>query len=454
MSQTKDDISPVMRDLSHYIADALNKPLPPEVMEKAKQHSLDTLAAMVSGAKMHPGEMAIKYARLQGGVEEAVVAGSDVVTSATIAALANGMTAHADETDDSHLASRSHLGCSVVPAALALGEKEGRTGVEMMQAVTLGYDIGGRMTPALNVNRFYAAGHSTHTFAPLFGAAAAAGALAKLNPDQVRWMLSYTAQQASGVNCWARDADHIEKAFDFGGMGARNGVAAVTMVQAGFTGVEDVFSGPRNYFFAFAPDDGKPELLLEDLGSRYEITRTNIKKWSVGSPIQAVLDSTQAIITEHDLAPNDIEKVIIRMSDNESHVVDNRHMADINVQHLTSIMVLDRTVSFVTAHDNERMNDADVLAVKKKVALTPDPTLERRKPIIVIQTTAGKEYEHQTHAVRGTPDNPMTREEVDAKAYDLFAGVLGAKKARTLIDTIWNVEKLKTVRDLRPLLMP
>ena len=187
---TKDDIGPVMRDLSRYIADALKNPLPPEVMEKAKQHSLDTLAAMVSGAKMLPGERAVEYARMQGGTEEAVVPGSDVVTTATVAALANGMTAHADETDDSHLASRSHLGCGVVPAALALAEKEGRSGVEFMQAVALGYDIGGRMTPALNVNRFYEAGHSTHTFAPLFGSAAAASALAGLNQDQVRWAIS------------------------------------------------------------------------------------------------------------------------------------------------------------------------------------------------------------------------------------------------------------------------
>ncbi len=451
---TKDEICPVMRDLSHYIANVLNSPLPPSVMEKAKQHSLDTLAAMVSGAKMLPGERAVEYARMQGGVEEAVVPGSDVVTTATVAALANGMTAHADETDDSHLVSRSHLGCGVVPAALAIAEKEGRSGVEFMQAVALGYDIGGRMTPALNVNRFYEAGHSTHTFAPLFGASAAACALAGLNQDQVRWAISYTAQQASGVNCWARDADHIEKAFDFGGMAARNSVAAATMVQAGFTGVEDVFSGPRNYFFAFAPEDGKPELLLEALGERYEITRTNIKKWSVGSPIQAVLDSVQAIVTENDLKPADIEKLEIHMSDQESHVVDSRHMSDINVQHMSTIMVLDRTVTFASSHDNERMNDADVLEMKEKVILMPTPDLERRKPVIKIKTTAGKEYEHQTLAVRGTPDNPMTRDEVDEKAFDLFAGVLGENKGRELIDKFWDIENVTNMRDLRPLMIP
>ncbi|MEE8332852.1 MAG: MmgE/PrpD family protein, partial [Alphaproteobacteria bacterium] len=243
MNDTDTKISPLMQELSGYIATGWKNKLPEAVAEKAKQHLLDTLASMVSGAKLAPGEMAVRYARLQGGTAESVVVGSDVVTSAVNAALTNGMTAHADETDDSHLASRSHLGCGVVPAALAMAEKEGRSGEDMLKAVVLGYDIGGRLTVALGADKFYDAGHSTHTFAPLFGSAAAAGALAGLAQNQVRWLLSFTAQQASGVNCWQRDLDHIEKAFDFGGMAARNGVAAATMVQAGFTGVDDVFAG-------------------------------------------------------------------------------------------------------------------------------------------------------------------------------------------------------------------
>jgi 2-methylcitrate dehydratase PrpD len=454
MTDDTPEISPVMRGLSQYISQALAQDLPDVVAEKAKHHLLDTLASIVSGAHMVPGELAIKYARLQGGTPEATVAGSDVVTNAVNAALANGMSAHADETDDSHFTSRSHLGCAVVPAALAMAEKEGRPGLDMLKAVVLGYDIGARLTPSLNTNRFYAAGHSTHTFAPLFGSAAAASALAGLNENQTRWMISYTAQQASGVNCWQRDEDHIEKAFDFGGMAARNGVASATMVQAGWTGLEDVFSGPRNFFFAFAPDDAQPELLLEELGERYEITLTNIKKWTVGSPIQAVLDSTQALILENDLAPDDIAEIIVRMSDNESHVVDSRHIADINCQHLTAVMVIDKTVTFETTHDNDRMNDPDVLAQKAKVKLTPDPSLPRRQPIIEIKTTDGRDLTHRTMAVRGTPDNPMTKQEVEDKAFEVFAGPLGDTKARDLIDRVWNIEDVANVRDLSPLLMP
>jgi 2-methylcitrate dehydratase PrpD len=182
MEERKDkEISPLMGEISQYISSALSHPIPTDVQQRAKYHALDTIAAMVSGSRLLPGEMAIKFARTQGGTSEAVVIGSDIVTTTINAALANGMLAHADETDDSHKGSRSHLGCGVVPAALAMAEKRNSSGADFLKSVALGYDIGARMSFALGVDSFYDAGRSTHSFAPLFGAAASAGALAGLN---------------------------------------------------------------------------------------------------------------------------------------------------------------------------------------------------------------------------------------------------------------------------------
>ena len=451
MSEREIEITPVTRDLSRYLAGALDRGLPADVAEKGKHHLIDTLAAMVSGSRLHPGEMTIKYARTLGGTPEAVVVGSDIVTSAVNAAMANAMLSHADETDDSHKASRSHLGCGVVPAALAMAEREGASGNALLRAVILGYDIGARISFALDTQNFYNAGHSTHTFAPLFGAAAAAGALAGLGEDQMRWMLSYTAQQASGVNCWQRDLDHIEKAFDFGGMAGRNGVTAATMVQAGFTGVDDVFTGPRNFFFAYSPNP-KPEKLTEALGTRYEIVLTNIKKWSVGSPIQAPLDCIEKMLAKESIPADDIDRVTLRLSNLEHSVVDDRHMPDICIQHMVAIMLLDRTVSFASAHDDARMADRRVVALRKRIELVGEPTRERRTAEVEIRMKDGRTLTATENAVRGTPDNPMTRAEVDAKAYDLIAPILGQERGRALIDQVWNIEAVSDVRALRPLL--
>jgi 2-methylcitrate dehydratase PrpD len=444
-----------MDRLSAYIAAALRRPLPPAVLEKTKHHVLDTIAAMISGSRLAPGGKAIAYVKALGGVKEAVVLGSRFITTAVNAALANGMLAHADETDDSHAPSLTHPGCGIIPAALAMAEREQRTGLALLRAVALGYDIGCRLTLSLDPYQFREDGHSTHSFGPMFGAAAAAGALARLRGREVRYLLSFTAQQASGVSCWMRDGEHVEKAFDFGGMPARNGVAAATMVAHGFTGVADVFAGERNFFVAYGrkPD---PEALIRGLGDIYEIVNTNIKRWSVGSPIQAPLDSLRELIREHRINAADVDKVVVRVARQGANTVDNRDMPDICLQHMCAVMLIDGTVTFQSSHDRRRMRDRSTLDLRRRVELLGDDALSAAMPsrqgVVEIRLRDGREFKHHTKAVRGSAENPMTRAEVDEKGFDLMAPVIGKARARKLCDAIWKLDQVTNVRGLRPLL--
>jgi len=138
--------------LARYMLAARESSLAQDVARDAKHRILDSLAAMVSGANLKPGEMAIKYAQAQGGVTEASIVTTDIRTTAVNAALVNAMFAHADETDDFHPATKAHPGCSVVPAALAMAEREGRSGKELLSAVTLGYDLCCRFVLALGAD--------------------------------------------------------------------------------------------------------------------------------------------------------------------------------------------------------------------------------------------------------------------------------------------------------------
>src|SRR5215831_17372311 len=138
-------ISPVTTTLCEYVAKTLDREMPPEVVAKTKLHTLDTIAAMVSGSRLKAGEMAARYVESLGGRPQATVIGTGIVTSTVNAALANGMSAHGDETDDSHLRGRFHPGCGIVPAALATAELAGRSGKDLLRAVALGYDIGARL---------------------------------------------------------------------------------------------------------------------------------------------------------------------------------------------------------------------------------------------------------------------------------------------------------------------
>ena len=444
-----------MENLSAYIAGALRKPLPAPVAEKSRHHLLDTLAAMISGSRLPPGGKAISFASALGGAKESCVVGSRVLTSAANAALANGMLAHADETDDSHSRSQTHPGCGVVAASLAMAERERASGRALLRAVALGYDVCCRLTQSLNAMQFRKDGHSTHSFGPTFGAAAAAGALAGLDRRGVRHLLSYAAQQASGISCWMRDEGHVEKAFDFGGMPARNGVAAAAMVAHGFTGLEDVFSGERN-FFAVYGRSADPEELSRELGERYEIMDTDIKRWAVGSPIQAPLDSLLELIRAHRVRAGEVERLVVRVAHLGANTTDNRTMPDICMQHLCAVMLVDGTVSFRSAHDEARMRDARVLELRRRVELQGDDDLTRAMPrregVVEIRLKDGRELRHHTRAVRGTPENPMTRAEVEAKSLDLTAPVIGRARAEKLCAAIRGVEKIRDVRSLRPLL--
>ena len=446
----------VITTLSTYMTEAGDRPLPGEVAEKAKQHILDTIAAMISGADLPPAKIAFKFAHAYGGERVATVVGTDVLCGPIEAAMANGMLAHSDETDDSHSPSQSHPGCGIVPAALAAGERFSISGARFVRAVALGYDIGTRVTMTLGGLKYQTAtSHDTHSIANSFGASAAAGCAAGLNAQQMGWVLDYAAQQASGIAAWQRDTQHIEKSLVFGGFPARNGVTAALLIQLGATGVDDIFSGSDNFLMAFAPN-ADPAGLIDKLGERYEITRTNIKKWTVGSPMQAALDALELLMKQHPFQTGQIQKVTVRVDPGEAHIVDNRDMPDICMQHLIAVMLIDKTVSFKTAHDKARMQDPAILAVRSKVQLIPDEELARLYParvsIVEVTLKDGVHFTQRIDAVRGSAENPMTHEELAAKASDLMTPFLGSEKCQRLIDTVFNIEKLTDIRTLSPLL--
>ena len=436
--------------LASYLTSVASQALPEDVALKSKGHLIDTIAAMISGSKLKAGELAIRFVKSQGGTKEATVWGAKFRTTAINAALANGISGHADETDDSHLGGRFHPGCAVVPAALAVGEQQKRSGKSVLNAVAAGYDIGARFSMALGVSGPRTITHSTHSLGALFGAAGAAVSLMKFTEEQAASALSYTIQQASGIPYWERDSEHVEKAFDFGGMGARNGVSAAMMVSAGMTGVQDPLEGKLNYLSAFA-ENADANVLTAELGTRYEILEASIKKWCVGSPIQAALDSSKAVL-EQGLDVGEIEEIHLIMPDDRLPIVDNRDMPDVCLQHMVAVCLLDGGADFAACHDKARMSDPSVLELRSKMRVTPSPELTIAKParqaILEVQTKSGEQFRHHTKAVKGTPTNPMSPEDVQDKALDLLAPVIGSEASNALLEALWNLESLEDVNAL------
>lgn len=446
--------------VSEYIASALTQQLPDHILEKSKFHFLDTIASMISGSQMLAGKRAIQFVKAQGAAApQAILLGTNLRTTAINAALANGMFGHADETDDSHAESLTHPGCGIVAATLAAAELQDNSGLDILKAMTLGYDICCRLTKSLHPYQFRANGHSSHTFGPNFGAAASAGALLGVNAIQARYLLSYAAQQASGVSCWMRDKDHIEKAFDFGGMAARNGMTSALMVINDFTGVEDVFSGERNFYDAYGVEPLRQELGV-DLGKRYEILQTSIKRWTVGSPIQAPLDCVDELIQTlgKQLDPSSITNIHVKIPHESLTIVNNREMPEICLQHLVALMIFEGRMDFHLAHDRSRMSDPNILELRKLISLEGSDELSKNMPtrqgIVRITLRSGKHFEVYTRDVKGTPNNPMNRLELDRKCIDLMSPILGLNQSELICKAAWELETFASARDFVALLSP
>jgi len=287
------------------------------------------------------------------------------------------------------------------------------------------------------------------------GAVGSAAALARLDEKAMRHALSYAAQQVSGIWSWVRDAEHVEKAFDFSGMGARNGVTAAIMAQMGFSGVRDVLDGEHNALVALSSDP-KPEEMVAGLGSRYFVTETAIKPYSVGYPIQAPLDAFLRLHREHALTADNVERIVVRLPEDGARVVDDRAMPDVNCQHIIALALVDGTLSFEGSHSYERMKDPEVRAVKARVQLIADRTLmDRTAPRsgrVEVTLKDGRSVSQFTRHAPGTRENPLDTESVNAKARLLMAPVLGAAKTDEVIRRVNALEELSDLRELRPFL--
>ena len=442
--------------LAAYALQAMQQPLPELVIERAQIHLLDTIAAMVSGSQLPAGIAARQFVKAQRAIPVADVVATGFKTSPIDAALANAMAAHADETDDAHPASITHPGCAVIPAALAMAQQMGSSGQQFLHAIVLGYDLCARFGIAMGGGPFITErGFDTHAFGGSFGAAFAAGALALKTPAQMASVISYGAQQTSGLATLFRDREHIEKAFVFAGMPSRNGVAAAMMVQSGLPGVGDVLDGSPSFFSAFGI---KADIagLFDDLGKSFAITQTNIKRWTVGSPMQAALDSLEYLLKDSKVEVKDIAEVHVLLPTEGAQIVDGRKMPSVNAQHLTALMLVDGTVGFHSSHDENRMRDPALLKMREKIRLIPSEELMKAQParqaIVEIYMQDGRKLMHRTYAVRGTSQNPMSRAEVYAKADELMQPVLGSKRSTAIINAVHTLTTADQVNELGHLL--
>jgi len=426
--------------------------LPPDVVHKAKLHTLDTLAAIVSGAALEAGIAGQKYAQSVGGSLQASVLGTSLRAPLIETTLANGMAAHADESDDSHEDSLTHPGCGVLPAALSVGELLGRSGRDFLNAVVLGYETTTRFAEAFGTNMTMGASSlASHAYGPLIGAGYAAGALMRFDETQFRILLNYLGQEASGLTTWRLDERHTLKSYVFAGMPASNGVKCAALVQSGFTGDGDALNmADRNMLDSICPSP-RPERLTQGLGQRFKILDCDIKKYPVGFPIAAPVAALERLLADH--GPFDIgriETIRVYYHDHWYRIIgDSTRMPDVNLRYCLATTLVDGALTFEAAHDVARMSSADVVAAGRLIEFCPPkPHLQHFDTSVEIVIDGRTLIADQDRNVLGRAENPMSEAQVRDKAQELMATVIGTAAARKAIDTTMNLDSVKDVRAL------
>lgn len=439
------------RSLAAYAVDARHRPLPDDVREATRLHLLDTLAAIVSGSQLPAGVAGRRYASATQGRPAGSLLGSGVSSDPVAAAIANGMAAHADESDDSHETSLTHPGCGIVPAALVAAEITPSSGTDLERALALGYDVTGRFGEVLcDVMSPFRSSLATHAWGPLFGAGFAAGSLSRFDCAEFVTLLSYLIQEASGVTTWTLDLQHVLKSYVFGGMPAGGAMRAVRFTQLGFSGSGDVLdASTRNLLDALGIDSARSAHLVDGLGRRWIMRETDIKSHPVGYPLIAPVSVVEKLVREQGVRPDDVKAVRVFYHSDWYTVTANSPMPDVNLPHCIAATLIDGRLTFTASHDEARMKDPAVLALRGRISLLgPKEHLGRFDVRVEIDLVDRSIAGEQVGDVLGRASNPMSRDQVETKARELLGPVLGADRTAALVAATRELDRIADVREL------
>ncbi|MES2725063.1 MAG: MmgE/PrpD family protein [Pseudomonadota bacterium] len=448
--------------LCAYIARSQTAPVPESFRSLGRLHILDTLASIVACRDLAPARLARDFAIAQSGDARrsaATILGTKATAALGDAAFASAMAAHGAEINDFIPSAFVQPGPAVVSVALALAEQRGLSGEAVLRAVITGYELAGRIPKALGVGNLRRAGIANHGIGPVFGAGAAAASILGFAEDRIPDLLTYCAQQAAGSWQWLLDVEHVEKSFVFAGMGARAGLSAALMVEAGFTGVRDSLDHPEGWMASkiFTGGDADRAGLIEGLGERTELIHTAYKRYPVGGPTQPAVKGLLDLLP--DLEASAVESVRIEMPGRWQAFRDAA-MPALNLRYLTAIMLIDRRLDFVSAQSLERMaGDAAVHELMARVDVVHDPAQETppgqprtESARVIVRLKDGAVREVYVPHVVGFPSHPMSADEVEAKALELMAPVLGAARAAEVVRAVAQIETLTKAADLAHLI--
>lgn len=440
--------------LIEFLADISYGNLPASVISDTKRLILDAIGVALGGSETATAKIIVDHVRELGGNPESTLMRFGGKTCSPNASLANAVMGNVLDLDDTHRDSITHVGAVVIPAALAVAEREEASGKDLISSIVAGYECTCRVSTAVFPSGWLRGFHPMSLSGTL-GAAMAAAKILGLNSDQMMTALSFAATQACGLmaSLWqGGDTRRLNP-----GRAAYNGVAAALLAQKGFTGSPAILEGERGFCKAFT-DEHHIEKITEELGRRYEISRTSIKPHACCRHYHSALDATLQIRQEAGIDVDEIESINVVAYENavtrpHNPVPLSVFDAQRSMPYCLALAILYGGVR-PEHFSEERIRDPKILALAKKVSISSDAELTKLFPqqwpsIVRIGTRSGKQYVSRVDLPKGEPENPLTREELLAKFSGLVVPVLGDKAAEEIARLVLDeLDRLHSTAEL------
>ena len=441
--------------------------LPPEVVQQVKRSLLDTLGIALGGYLSRPNQIIQDLIQELDGPSESTVFGSGLRTSCLYATLANGaMVRHLDFMDAGFLTKEArvimgHHG-ELIPAILAVGERQHSSGKEIISTIVLAYELSNRVFDSLG-GRTHGVlakrGWTTETLGPPCVTALLAGRLLGLNQEQLANAVGIAGcfHLEPGILHAPRMTKDLRIPY-----GAYGGIFAALLAQKHFTGPLDIFEGQHGLAEVVAGGQMDFEKLRQPR-KEWTILNTWIKNLAADGNMQGLLEATITLVKEHDLRPEDIAAVRVktlshiyrREADSpERQYPDNRYTADHSCRYTTAIAILDKEVG-PEQFSEDKLRDPRVRELIDKITVEPAPELDgfHSPGIVEIKTRKGEQHSHRVVHPKGHPMNPMTEADVAHKFRTLAGKLMEEKQMREIVDTAYALENLDDIGALVKLLI-
>jgi 2-methylcitrate dehydratase PrpD len=440
------------QSLAEFVVKTTFRNIPKRVIEHAKLCILDWLGSALAGSQELAAKIVRAVVERLGGGPEASVIGSSLKTSCTYAALANGVSGHAVELDDIHQESIIHPAAPVLPAALAIGEREGVSGRDLITAVVLGYEVEIRIGKAVNPSH-YQFWHTTGTVGT-FGAVASAGKLLNLNEKSMMHAFGIAGTMAAGlIEVFGTMSKPLNP-----GRAAMDGVIAALLAKEGFTSSTRILEAEKGYLKATAREFSVKEI-VEGLGEHFEILNNIFKVHASCGHTHAAIDAVLEITRKYGVRPDDVEEVLVGTYPIAVEVVSRSYEpstpseAKFSLPYCVAVALIYGRVG-LREFSYEKLEDPLIRALAKKVKVFVEPKCSNAKlgcAEVKIRTKSGGEYTSFVPAPKGYPQNPLTKHELEEKFKSLALSVLTENRVVEVLKAVESLEEVSNVRTLMDL---